>query len=130
MAEFVGSSLYLTFGSTVLSADFRSFDQTEEVGLVDASAGADANRTYLATLKDGKATVELVSQTAGTALWDAVVPGATATLTWAPEGTATGKQKHTAPTIVMSRKRTYPYDDVVVLTVDLQFNGAVTDTVY
>lgn len=130
MAEYTGSTLYLTFGSTVLSGDYRNFDDNEEIGLVDASAGSDANRTYLTTLKDGKATVELVAQTGGTPLWDAMMIGSANTLTWAPEGTATGKQKHSVNAIVMNRKRSHPYDDIVAMTFDLQFSGAVTDTVY
>lgn len=130
MAEYTGTALYMTFGATVLSSDYRNLDASEEVGLVDASAGSDTNRTYLATLKDGKATIELVAQTGGTVLWDALKPGTSDTLTWAPEGTATGKQKHAVPAIIQSRKRTYPYDDIVVMTFDLQMNGAVVDSIY
>lgn len=130
MAEFTGSDLYLKFGSTVLSADFRNFDTDEEVGLADASAGNDTARTYLKTLEDGKATAELVAQTGGTALWTAVKKGTEATLEWGDEGTAAGKPKSTVNAIVMNRKKSRPYDGVVVITVDWQFSGEVTDGTY
>lgn len=132
MAEFVPgqSSGLIKFGSTTLSSDWRTFTPQEEIGLADASAGNDTNRTYLTTLKDGKASIELVGQAAGSALWTAVAPGTSGTLEWAPEGTASGKQRHYVNAIVMSRQREEPFDDIEVLKVDFQFSGAVTDTVY
>src|SRR3954470_9156980 len=97
MARYVfgQSAGIIKFASTTLSTDMRNFDPEEETGLADASAGNDAARTYLATLKDGKATLELLAQTGDTAIWTAVVPGTKGTLEWGPEGSAPGKPKHT-----------------------------------
>jgi hypothetical protein len=130
MADYVGSSSYIKFGSTVLSSDFRTFDPTEETGLVDSSAGADTNKTYLATLKDGTASLSMLDQTSGSALWTAVAPGTSGTLEWGPEGTASGKAKHTVVALVKSRKRSEPYEGIVTLDVSFQFSGAVTDGAY
>lgn len=132
MPEFIPGQQtgYIKFGSTVLSNDFRSFNPTEDVNLVDASAGNDANRTYLTGLKDGKATAELVSQTGGSALWAALAPGTSGTLEWGPEGTVAGKQKHTVNAIVMNRERSMPYAELEVLKFDFQFSGAVVDGTY
>lgn len=131
MAHFTGSGLVVTFGGTTLTADFRSFSESEEMGLVDSSAGADTNRSYLTTLKDGKATLEIVAPAGGSAVWNAVVPGTSGTLIWAPEGTATGKNKHTVSSaIVMNRDKEMPYDNIVVIKVEFQFSGTVTDSVY
>lgn len=121
---------YIKFGSTVLSTDMRAFDPEEEIGLVDGTAGVDAARTYITTVKDGKATLELLAA-GGTTVWAAVVPGTSGTLEWGDEGTAAGKPKHSVNAIVQKRKRTTPYDDVVVYSVDFQFSGAaVTDGTY
>lgn len=130
MAEYTGEALYLKFGSTVLSGDFRQFSVSENVDLVDASAGADAARTYLARLEDGTASLRLLDQSDGTALWDALDKGTSGTLEWAPEGTATGNGRHYAVAIVSSRERSMPYDGVVELSVEFQLSGVVTDTVY
>jgi hypothetical protein len=130
MAEYVGSTLYLKFGSTTLQADFRSFEPNETIDTVDSSAGSDTFKTKLSTLKDGKATVELVDQTGGSALWTAVVPGASGTLEWGPEGTAVGKPRHYCDAIVTGRTKTIPYSDIVVLKVEWAMAGAVTDTAY
>jgi hypothetical protein len=125
-----GQTGYIKFGSTVLSTDMRTFDPEEEVGLAEASAGNDAARTYLATLKDGKATLELLAP-GGTAIWAAIAPATSGTLEWGDEGTASGKPKHTVNALVQKRKRQTPYDDVVVYTVDFQFSGGtVVDGTY
>jgi hypothetical protein len=130
MAEFTGSALYVKFGSTVLSSRYRNHEETEEIGLVDKSAGSDTARTYLTTLEDGNASLELLAESDGTALWTAVDKGTSGTLEWGEEGTASGNAKHTVLAIVKSRKRTNVYEDVVKLNIEFQYNGAVTDTVY
>lgn len=130
MAEYTGSASYIKFGSTVLSSDFRTFEPSEDIGLVEAQAGSDTNKTYLTTLKDGSTSVSLVDQTGGSLLWAAVANGTSGTLEWGPEGTASTKPKHTVLAIVKSRKRSEPYDGIVTLDIAFQFNGAVTDGAY
>lgn len=130
MVEYAGSSLYLKFGTVVLSSDFRNFTEDEEVDLVDASAGSDAYKPKIVTQTDGNASVELVDQTGGTVLWAAVAKGTEGTLEWGPEGTVTGKPRHHVVAIVSKRSREVPYDNIVVLNVDFAFNSVVTDTLY
>lgn len=130
MAEYTGKDLFLSFGGTVLSSDFRTFEPEETIKKVDATAGSDANATYLYTVKDGKATCQLVAQTGGSTLWTQLIPGTSGTLIWGEEGTATGKQKHSVLANVDRRAKSEPYDGIVVINVDFQFNGAVTDTAY
>jgi hypothetical protein len=130
MAEYTGKNLYITFDGNVLTGDQRTFTVTETMEVVDASAGADVARTYLTTLEDGSATLELLHQEDGTVLWGNVDKGTSGTLIWAPEGTATGKAKHTVTAIVISREQSMPYDDVVALTIEFQFTGVVSDTTY
>lgn len=131
MAEFTGSGLYLKFGIAVYQSDFRTFEPTEEVGLVEASAGADTNRSYLTTLKDGNASLELVMQAGNTVIWPAFAPGSSGILEWGEEGTASGKPKHVCNSaIVKSRTKPISYQDVVVGRIQLQFSAAVTDSSY
>lgn len=135
MAEYTGRALYLTFGSTVLSAEYRKLSIDHSIGLKDASAGGDTARTYLTELTDGKASYEATDQTGtttvgGSATWAAVAPGTSGTLNWAPEGTASGKPRGYVTAIVKSRKKELVYDDVTKLSVEWQFSGPVTSTVY
>jgi len=130
VAEHTGAALYLKFGSTVLSTDYRTFDSDEAQNLVDASAGADTYKTFLATLTEASAKANLVSQTGGTVLWAAVAPGTSGTLEWGEEGTASTKPKHTALAVVEKRAKSVPYDGLVVIAVDWKFQGTVTDSAY
>ena len=130
MAEYTGSALYLKFGSTVLSSDFRSFDTDESMDLADATAGADTYKNWLSTVADGSATCQLVDQAGGSALWTAIAPGTSGTLEWGEEGTTSTKPKHTVNAVVKGRTKSRPYADVVVLNVSFQFKAAPTDSVY
>jgi len=133
MGEYTGSGMYLAFKGTSLAVDYREFADSEEVALAEGSAGADVARTYLKTLEDGTATLSMVDQTGGTAAtapWNLMDKGAEGTLEWGPEGTATGKPRHYVNAIVVSRERTFPYDNVVESTYGFQFSGVVTDTAY
>lgn len=127
MPEYTGKDLYVAFAGTVFSSRFRSFDADETQALVAKDAGADTAMTYLNTLQDGKGTLEVLAEAGGTALWAAGVKGASGTLIWGDEGTASGKPKHSVPAIVARRRRNNVYNETVKLTFDFQFNGTVVD---
>lgn len=133
MAEYTGSALYIAFKGTDLASDFREYSPNEEVGTVDASAGSDVSRTYLTTLEDGTATLNLLYQTGETAAtdpWQLCDKAAEGSLEWGEEGTASNKPRHYVNAIVTSRAKTIPYDGVIEMTFNFQFSGTVTDTAY
>jgi len=130
MTAKTGTAMYLKFGSTVLSGDYRSFSAEETGDVVDASAGADTNRTYLTMLKDGTASATIVAQAGSTALWGAVAPLTGGTLEWDEEGTTAGRPKHTAWAIVTSRAMGAEYADIVTFDVAWQISSAVSDSTY
>jgi len=122
---YTGTAASIVFNSTVLNTYYRSAEPSQEVDLVDKSAGADSEKTYLAALKDGSMSVELVmpSGTAGTALWAAIAPGTEGTLEWGGEGTALTESVNA---IVKSRGRPLSYNDLTTVSVEFQFSGAVS----
>jgi hypothetical protein len=133
MGEITGQNLYVAFGGTELQADYRSLELATEVGLVDASAGSDANRTYLPTLKDGTAELTLVAQADGvgaTAPRQLCAEGESGTLEWGPEGDAAGKPRRYVDAIVSSFEERVPYDDLVEFRITFQFSGELTNTVW
>lgn len=132
MSEFTGKNLHVSFNGTVLTGNQRTFSDQEEAGLVDASAGADVARSYLKTIEDGTATMEILQDdgAGGPTLWAAVKPGTSGSLIWGEEGNVAAQPRHTVNAIVSSRKKDSPYDDLVVVTVEFQFSGVVTDDVY
>jgi hypothetical protein len=125
-----GQGYYVKFGSTVLSTNYRMFNTSEEMGVVDQSAGADTARTYLTTLEDGTASLTAKYKAGDTAIWGAIDKGTEATLEWGEEGTAAGKPKHTVNAIVTNRSKDAQYDDLIVVSAQFQFSGAVTDDTY
>ena len=125
MPKYTGSALTITFGGTALEAEYKKLSTSEECDLVDCSAGADTAHDYLATLKDGDATLDLLEVSGGTATWAALAPGGSGTLTWRPIGGTV--VTYTCPTAyVKSRKRDIPFDDCVAISVAFQFSAAVT----
>lgn len=130
MTKYTGTGLYAKFGAQVLTSTYRTLSVSEEAGMVDQSAGADAARTYLTILDDGTVSMELLAEADGTDLWAAIAKGTEGSFEWAEEGTDTGNQKHTVNAIVKSRKKDVVYEDIVKISVEFQMSGAVTDTVY
>jgi len=129
---FTGHAAYVKFGDTVLNTYFRTLTPSEEIDLVEKTAGDDDDKTWLATVKSGTWDGEFVmpAGTAGTAVWGAVVPGTSGTLEVGPEGTAADKPKHTMTALVRSRGKPLTYNDVTTFSVSWQINSAVSDTVY
>lgn len=124
MTEYTGKDLYLKFGATVLSGDYRTLSSAPDIGLVDASAGNDADRTYLTTLKDGRYSYRGLAQAGGSVLEAALLEGTYGTLEIGREGTATGKPKETAYCVSLGAQFNYPYDNVVEISVEFQRSGA------
>lgn len=131
MARYAGTALYVKFGSTVLTGDHKAFKTSEKADQIDATGGADTYKTWLAGVRDGDCSMNLMGTTGGTAIYNAVAPGVSGTLEWAPEGTAAGKQKWTCSTaVVVSRDADYPYDGVVSYDVGWKLNATVTGGTY
>ena len=134
MSEYTGKDLAIQWvysgGTVTMSSDYRTAAYTPSVDLVDASAGNDANKTYLVALKDGKFSLTYLDQAGGTATMAACAEGTGGTLFIGPEGTVAGKPKQTIPAIAMGAQRNYPYNEVVEISVEFQQNGARTDGVW
>jgi hypothetical protein len=135
MAEHTGKNLYMSLGGTVLSAYQRKLDINEPGESVDATSGTARYSYDLPTFVRGSATIELVDAgtvtNGGTTAWAALAPGQQALqFIYAPEGTATGQEKHTVNVMTNSRSKSIPYADVVIITGELRYQGAPTDSTW
>ena len=120
--------LELHGGSAWLEEDYRTLAVRESVTDANSTAGNDTYAGHLPTYTDANATFEMVGTTgSGTAHWTKLAPTTIGTLVWYPEGTASTKPKHTAAAYISSRDRSYPYADVVTVSIGFQFDGAITD---
>jgi len=129
----IAHDAYITFGGTVLSTRYRTFNPEETAETVDTTSGDDDYVTREVTVVDAKAAVEIVlpGGNTGTATWEAVKPGNRGTLEWAPQGTATGAIRHYASdAVVAKRGKPLNYRDVTVISVDFEISANVVDTVY
>lgn len=129
--RYTGQNLYAEFicaaGTIALSGDQRSLTVDREVDVVDITAGSETDKSYLATLKDGTAEIEVLDQAsvAATGLEAAMPEGTSGTLIYAPQGTASTKPKRGFAAIVQSLSVEYPYSDVVVYTISFQKSGTL-----
>jgi hypothetical protein len=134
MAEYTGENLYVQWvgagGTVTLQGDFRTFSIKPTIGLAKATAGADPDEVYLATVKDAQMSWAGVAQAGGTLLEDALVEGTSGTLYVGPEGTATGKRKWTIPAIALGASFNIPYADTVEVACDFQKSGALVRGVW
>lgn len=113
-------------GTVSLNGDYRSISTSETVDLADTTAGNDAYRTYIATIKSASIDYSglFPTNTAGTALIAALAAGNSGTLVVYPEGTATGNLSRSYPAIVTGPKLNVPYADVVEISCSFTANGA------
>ena len=130
MPEFIGANLKGTWvyatGTVGLDADFHVFSYSPSQDKYEATAGADANKTYITGAKDFTCSYTGVAQSAGT-LYVQLGIGQVGTLTIYPEGTAVGKQKWTFPCFCTTDPITsIPYAGIVETNISWQGNGAYT----
>lgn len=135
MAAFSGSAMYLawiwTGGTLVLNTDFRQFDWTPTLSLIDSTAGADTFREYIGGIGEGgDISLSMVMQASGTATIAALARGNVGTILYGPEGTATNKPKSTIPAISKGPAYSQPYDDIVEFKVSWQQSAAETNAAW
>ena len=116
----------VTGGTIVLNTDYRTLSINPSIDLADTTAGADNDKTYIATIKDATIEWSGLYQSKGTVLAAALEAGIGGTLVVYPEGTTSGNVKESYPAIAMGAKMTYPYADVVEISCTFQKNGAKT----
>jgi len=132
MAAFSGSALYLQWiysgGTVTLHGDFRQFDWTPNLNLIESSAGSDTFQEFIPGIgQSGPITLSMVMQEGGTALISALASGTRGTLVYSPEGTAANKPKATIPAFSKGPAYSQPYADVVEFKVEFQQSAAHTD---
>ena len=125
MAVFSGKGLVVKFGSDTLT-HVRSASVTSAINMVDITAAADTFRGQITTVTSFEATVEMLYDDT-TDLFDTeLAPGASQTLIVNPEGIASGAIKISGTAFVTSVQFSSPYDGLVVASVSLSGNSALT----
>lgn len=134
MPAYSGSALYIQWvysgGTVVFNTDFKTFNHTPSISLYEETAGADAHVAFVNGVKSDQMALTYIDQAAGTAAMTSLAEGTSGTLTWGPEGTATGKRKFTIAAIAMGAQLTQPYNNVVEISTTWTGNGSRTGSTY
>lgn len=135
MASYLGSAAVIQWitsaGTTLMNADYRTFNYAPSIDFLDETAGADTAVQRIPYMKDGQATYTgLLQSGTGTGGWSmgsAVVEGQLGTLKYHPEGTAAGKPVITIPAYSQGASYNWAYNTLTEISVSWQQNGARTD---
>ena len=132
--EYMGDNAYLVWvcpaGTIGLNADYRTFDLGQGGTWLDNTAGNDQTLTSLPNRSQFDPVVELLAQTGGTALEDALKYGTEGTLICGPEGTIAGKRKYTVHAFSQGASFKLAYNDLAQITANFKGTGNSPTTVY
>jgi len=119
------------FGTVSVAGQGRSLEVAQSADEVDVTTYGSSAKEFITGLVERTATLEILDDSASTAVKDAFAPGSSSSLIWYPQGTSSGKPYGSIGTaVVTSADQSYPYDDAVVVSVSLRLSGAlVTGTV-
>ena len=135
MARYTGNKLYIEWnnGTVVpMDANYRSVATNETADKVDLSAGHDNHKTFTYGQRDSTIDVELldIDDAEGETLWEAVAPQTEGTLTWGPQGTASGKPKRSVACFVVKRGGDWKYSSETPVTISFQATEEIADDTY
>lgn len=129
MATHLGKEGTVQVGSNSI-AEIRSFSIDETIDTVEDTSMGDASKTYLASIKDFSGSIDVLYDETDTNGQTALAVGATVTLNFAPEGTASGDVKLTGSAIVTGKSINSSFDGLVEASISIQGTGGLTTTTY
>ena len=129
MATHLGKEGTVQVGSNSI-AEIRSFSIDETIDTVEDTSMGDASKSYLASIKDFSGSIDVLYDETDTNGQTALAVGATVTLNFAPEGTASGDVKLTGSAIVTGKSINSSFDGLVEASISIQGTGGLTTTTY
>ena len=124
MAVQKGSEGLIKVGSATV-AEVRSYSLEESADVVEKTAMGDSSRSYLSTLTQFTASVDVFFDETDTAQ-TALSVGSTVTLEVYPEGDSTGDTYYNGSAIVTGFTKSASFDGLVEASVSLQGSGGLT----
>ena len=124
MAVHKGSEGVIKVGANTV-AEVRSYSLEESADVVEKTAMSDSSRSYLSTLTQFTASVEVFFDETDTAQ-TALSVGSTVILEVYPEGTSTGDTYYNGSAIVTGFTKSASFDGLVEASITLQGSGGLT----
>ena len=115
-----------TAGTFTLHDDYTTLDVDRSIDLIEVTAGQEADKSYVAGIKDGTAKLTYFAQsTGGTLIENNVVEGTAGTFIYSPRGTAAGKPKRGWAAFTKSYADKFPFDEAAETSLEFQKTGPV-----
>ena len=136
MARYTGIDLDAQWwrlgGTTNITSYRRTVETSESVDDADATCGTVTYRDHLPTFTDMSISLTYLMDSGadGTTIYNALAPRNAGTFCWSPQGTASSKPKFTATAYVQDRSISYPYDDVIEVSIEFQCTASPTLTTW
>lgn len=128
--RYTGASAVIMFAGTQIQNDYTEISLEYTLRTEERTAGNEADASYNATIKEGKASFKRYDTGENDAGLEALLRiGATGTLEIRPKGTATGRRVESFPVLVTSYKRSLAFDKNTVTEVEFLKNGAMVSDV-
>ncbi len=129
MAKYNSKDLDIVYNGTNIEGNGSSLDVDESQGAEDVTSFGDDDGEYVAGgVTHRKATFNAFAEDDDT-IYDALVPGTSATLEWYPRGNSVGEPKKSVTAVVTSRKRAFGVGKAVLISAEFQLSGPVTDSI-
>lgn len=130
MASYRGKNLTLTIDGQAMHSEARSLSVDVSADALDSTVyGADA-RAKEPGLSDGSISLEMLDQSGGnwTGTWAETKPGTKGAWVLRPEGAGAGLREMSFSAVITGRSINYPYDDLVVISITAEIDGAITES--
>ena len=127
MTKYTGNGMALDWDGDAIT-DIVSVEINEGAATYDTTVVGESAETHLPGKTNGQCTLNLLDGADGT-IFSYFVPGTSRSVVFYPQGNASGKPKRTFMATVTGRQRPVSHNAATPVTVTLQINGAITDTV-
>ena len=125
MATHKGSEGLVKVGSATV-AEVKSYSLEESADTIETTKMGDAARTYLPSLTSFSGSIDCFWDETDTAGQVALAVGASVTLVFYPEGSASGDTYYSGTALVTGKTITGSFDGMVEASISVQGTGAIT----
>ena len=125
MATHKGSEGSVKVGSATI-AEVKSYSLEESADTIETTKMGDAARTYLPSLTSFSGSVDCFWDETDTAGQVALAVGASVTLVFYPEGSASGDTYYSGTALVTGKTITGSFDGMVEASINVQGTGVIT----
>lgn len=128
MSKYTGKDMAVRFGTLSVAGQGRNLEVSQSSDEVDVTSYGSAAKEFVAGLIERSASLEILDDSASSTVRQAFTPGSANSLSWFPIGIGSGNPKLSCATaVVLEANVSYPYDDAVLISVNMRLSGAVTE---